>query len=146
LANPKDCSSVVVKSNYYPEIKKNIDKTNGREYLTYIPKYIDRNHDKLFNAEFKHLYWRQDGTDGEVVFDTVGMNPLELKKMIKETKQTQDSWMLYNKPEYWSMIFIIKYFQDAKKEKEMKMSILYLALALYSSVIMQDLSMNLIQI
>jgi len=55
--------------------------------------------------------------------------------MIKETKQTEDSWVLYNKAEYWSLVSIIKYFQDANKEREMKMSILYFALALYSSVI-----------
>jgi len=135
LASPKDCSSVIVKTKYYPEIEKNIAKNNGREFLSYIPRYIDRNHDKLFNADFKHLSWRVDSMDGEVVFDTVGKNPEELNRIIKETKQTEDSWVLYNKAEYWSMIFIIKYFQDNKKEREMKMSILYFALALYSSVI-----------
>jgi len=135
LANPKDCSSVVVKTKYYPEIEKNIARNNARELLSYIPRYIDRNHDKLFNADFKHLSWRVDSQDGEVVFNTVGMRPDEIKRLIKETKQTEDSWVLYNKAEYWAIIFIIKYFQDAKKEKEMKMAILYLALALYSSVI-----------
>jgi len=135
LASPKDCSSVVVKEKYYPEIVKNITKDGGREFLSYIPRYIDRNHDKLFNADFKHLSWRADGLDGEVVFNLVGKNPEELSKIIKETKQTEDNWVLYNKPEYWSLIFIIKYFQDVKKEKEMKMTILYFALALYSSVI-----------
>ena len=135
MASPKDCSSVIVKTKYYPEIEKNIAKNNGREFLSYIPRYIDRNHDKLFNADFKHLSWRVDSMDGEVVFDTVGKNPEELNRIIKETKQTEDSWVLDNKAEYWSMIFIIKYFQDNKKEREMKMSILYFALALYSSVI-----------
>ena len=52
LANPKDCSSVVVKTKYYPEIEKNISRNNARELLSYIPRYIDRNHDKLFNADF----------------------------------------------------------------------------------------------
>jgi len=135
LANPKDCSSTVVRDKYYPEIEKAIHKNGGRELLAYIPKYIDRNHDKLFNADFNYLYWRADGTDGDVVFNTIGMNPQDVKKIIKETKQTEDNWVLYNKPEYWSMIFIIKWFQDNSRERDMKMAILYFALALYSSVI-----------
>jgi len=135
LANPKDCSSVVVKTKYYPEIEKAIHKNGGQTLLSYIPKYIDKNHDKLFNADFNYLYWRADGTDGDVVFDTIGMEPQEVRKIIKETKQTEDNWVLYNKPEYWAMIFIIKWYQDNNRERDMRMAILYFALALYSSVI-----------
>ena len=135
MATSKNTSTFVFKEKCYPDIKMNLDRNKGKELLEYIPKYIDRNHDKLFNADFKYLYWKVDSLDGEVLFNSVGKTPNEIKALIKESGQTDSHWVLYNKPEYWALTNVIKYYRDNKKDNEMKLSILYLALALYSSII-----------
>jgi hypothetical protein len=137
MTNEKDLSSKVVKELYYPKMKNHIDNNGrGREYIAYIREYIDANGDKLHNADFKYLYWRNEGKEGEVLYRTIGIEPPELRKMIKETNVIKDSWKQYNKTEYWAMICMIKYYQDLGDEQNMKAAIIYFGLALYSSNIL----------
>ena len=131
----KNTNTFVFLEKCYPDIKKNLDRNRGREFLEFIPKYIDRNSESLMNAKFNYLYWNIEKEEGQVVFDTIGKRPDDISRLIKESGQTDSSWKLWNKPAYWSIVNIIKYFKDTKKEKEMNMSILYFGIVLYSSVI-----------
>lgn len=127
-----DYNTFVYKQNVYPMVKTNMDK-NSRLYLNYISKYVDKNSEILFdNGISKRPYF--GGEDINILYKITGTQEKDLKYYIKESRQTKQSWVIFNKPENWIMTLLIKYFMDKKDEKNLDKAIMYFALSFYPSI------------
>jgi hypothetical protein len=135
VANNNDYSTFVFKDTIYPLIKTNLgNKNNERTLLTYISRYIDKNHDTLFTASLSQLYWNTGkNEDTNILYNLTKTDEKMITKAIKDSKQTKSSWKHYNKPYLWLLVGMIKFFYDAGKTKEMQMVILDLSFAIYAT-------------
>lgn len=126
-------SSIII-SSYYNTIKKVLDdKTNQELFNKYVNKYIDRNSEILtYNIPLYRLFFYD--TDRDFVFSIFKLDPEELEKSIKSIPNVKSSWKLINNPFNILMLLIIRYFELTKNKLGLSNSILYLTLALYSSL------------
>lgn len=129
-----DYSTFVAREKMYPIVKKNLDE-NQKKFIFYIQKYIDKNHDILFNKNLNQLYWnRGNGEDSLIIYETINCSEEFINNTIEESGQTNSSWKTYNKPWNWALVNIIKYFFDNKQEKELSLTLLYLSFSMYATL------------
>lgn len=125
-------TTYIFKEKIFPKAKTNLAKS-ANQLIAYINKYMDRNSEIIFaKGLYKQLVYV--GEDLNILYKSIGFTDKEIALAIKETGQTKSSWVIFNRPDYWTLMMILKYFKDSKKEKEFKIVLMYFTLALYSSV------------
>lgn len=129
---PKVQETTLFIDKLYPTVEKNI-KVNSSKFMRYIEKYIDRNNESLFiQGPSKRLFFSED--DKDIVFECIGLEPKEIKTVIKECDIIDSSWKIVNDPFNMAMALIIRYYEINKKKKELKYALTYFTLKFYSSI------------
>jgi hypothetical protein len=92
---------------------------------------------------------KEGSADQVPVYEISGLNPLEVRKAIKDTGVVQASWAHANKPLYWTMMMIIRFharqkntaptamkvgFRAAEIEENTKMAVMFMATAMYAGL------------
>lgn len=131
MANsPKDSTFFI--SELYPTAESTL-KTKNSYYQHYITNFIDKNNEVLFaEGPSKRLYFNDD--DRDVIYNTIGSSDKKIMDTIKKCDLIDASWKILNNPFNLAAVLAIRYYQIAKKKKELDAAILYLSFSFYSSI------------
>lgn len=114
------------------KVKTNITKNNSKIQTT-IKKYIDRNNDVIFDiGPIKRLLFLE--SDKEALFELTGTSHKELIDVIKNCSYIESGWQISGNTFNILAVVAIRDLAIKKQRKETEAMILYLTLAMYSSV------------
>lgn len=111
------------------------DKTRFNNLKRYIERYIDSHSEQLnYIAPTKRLVFAREGNDGLLFLNSLGIKPRELSKEINTIKSVAKISSVLKEPVYVTLTLIIRELLLNKREKEAELFLMYLTLALYSSI------------
>ena len=111
------------------------DQTRFNNLKRYIERYIDAHSDQLnYIAPTKRLVFAREGNDGLIVLNSLGIKPRDLTKEINTIKSVAKISSVIKEPVYVTITLIIRELLLNKREKEAELFLMYLTLALYSSI------------
>ena len=111
------------------------DQTRFNNLKRYIERYIDAHSDQLnYIAPTKRLVFAREGNDGLIVLNSLGIKPRDLTKEINTIKSVAKISSVIKEPFYVTITLIIRELLLNKREKEAEQFLMYLTLALYSSI------------
>ena len=111
------------------------DQTRFNNLKRYIERYIDAHSDQLnYIAPTKRLVFAREGNDGLIVLNSLGIKPRDLTKEINTIKSVAKISSVIKEPVYITITLIIRELLLNKREKEAELFLMYLTLALYSSI------------
>lgn len=95
--------------------------------------YFDRNSDKLFDTGLteKVLFLN---TDKEAFYKAIRLTPVDIKRVIKQSRYIKDKWKIMNEPLNTAAALILRYLTINKKDKELKVVLTYYSFYFYSSL------------
>ena len=126
----------VLLNNHAEDINNLInDRTRFGVLKRHIDKYIDSHSEQLnYMAPTKRLIFSREGNDGMLFLNTLGIKPREMTKEIDSIKSVARISSVLKEPVYVVLALIIRQLLVAKREKEAESFLMYLTLALYSSL------------
>ncbi len=97
--------------------------------------------DRLMNAlEKTHpgetVYFgdKETSADQVPIYKALELDPLVVRKAVKETGIVNPSWVHANKPLYWTMMNIIRHRMTHGTEEQTKMAVMFLTVAMYAGL------------
>ena len=98
-----------------------------------ISKYIEKNSEILFNImPDKRLIFSDD--DRQFIYDSYFTSPKEIKNILRQIPDIDNSWNIANDPFNYIMTLIVRQFTIKKDKKNIDMALTYLALSMYPSI------------
>ncbi|ASU00064.1 hypothetical protein PBI_PBS1_242 [Bacillus phage PBS1] len=124
----------VIKDNLEKAIHVALSDKHNTDKLNHIvKKYIDHNNQILYaNAPIERLYFSD--VDREHVFNIINIKKEYVNEIIKKVDMIKSSWKIVKNPFNIAMTMIIRQYSIDKKEESLNNALLYLTLALYSSL------------
>ena len=95
-----------------------------------LMKALEKNHP----GETVYFGDKPDSLDQAPIYKMLGITADEVRKSIRDTKIVQSSWAHANKPIYWTIMGILRNNVVSKKEEHTKMSVLFMATAMYAGL------------
>lgn len=126
-------TSVLV-NELYPKVNDSLsNKKILDELMLDIQKYFDYNSDKIFNMVLheKLLFLN---TDKDNIYKATGLNQTIIKSAISKSSYIKNSWKILNEPLNTASILAIRYFTINKKEKELRLMLVYYSFYFYASL------------
>lgn len=122
----------IFRDRLYSKLAKNMT-SNSNQFVNYVSRYIDKNNEVLYDiGPANHLYYTD--ADREITLKCSGLDLNEIKQCIKECPEVSSKWIVLGDPYNYIYTLIIRYYLLNKKEKEMKLAIIYFALKHYSAL------------
>lgn len=119
-------------SNTESKLKPSLIK-NSSKIVPTVKKYIDKNNDVLFDiGPIKRLLFLE--SDKDFIFDICNISSNEISKLIKDSPYIDKKWKISGNSFNMTCVLAIRELELAKKHKEKEAIIIYLTLAMYSSV------------
>lgn len=118
----------------YPKIERALsDRRIQNGFKEIVSSYVDRNMSKL--SEIGPVR-RTTFLDDEMnkLYSLMGINPEEVKGILKESSYIASNWQIMNNPFNSVMAFTIRYFKIKKMNDMMGLAIVYLTLSMYPSL------------
>ena len=95
-----------------------------------LMKALDQNHP----GETVYFGDKEVSADQAPIYAMLHLNPLDVRKAIKDTGIVQSSWAHANKPLYWTLMSVIRENIKHKHEDHAKMSVMFMAVAMYAGL------------
>lgn len=127
-------ASKVIINELYPKVEISLKKKENVISLRKgIERYIDLNMDKLTTLGPIHRTIFVDN-DMKVLYDAIGLSPLEISASLKKSPDINESWSLMNKPFNTAAMLAIRYFKIIKNKDMAKLMLTYLTLSMYPTI------------
>ena len=111
------------------------DRTKFNNLKRHVERYIDSHAEQLnYIAPTKRLIFAREGNDGLLFLNSLGIKPREMTKEINTIKSVAKISAVLKEPVYVTLTLIIRQLLVAKRDREAELFLMYLSLALYSSL------------
>ena len=111
------------------------DKYQFNKLKAHVEKYFDSHSEQLnYIAPTKRLIFSREGTDGMLFLNALDIKPRELTKNINSIKSVSKISSVIKEPVYVTLTLIIRELLVQNRVQEADMFLMYLSLALYSSI------------
>lgn len=125
-------NSIIV-DNLYAKVVKNISKPDVKRKLAKaISEYFDENSEIINDIGIsKRLFFLNK--DKEAIFEAAGLDPKEIKDVIKQSEYISDTWKVLTEPLNIAAALLIRYF-TISKDKMRDIFIVYYSFYFYASL------------
>lgn len=123
----------VLTSSLYETVRKNLSSTKAKSELSKdIANYFDKNSDIINDSGISNRLFFLN-SDKDSIFKASGLEPNQIKAVLKQTKYIGDTWKILNEPINIAAAMIIRYF-SITKDKLKEPFILYYSFYFYASL------------
>lgn len=111
------------------------DKPRFNKLKTHVEKYFDTHSEQLnYIAPTKRLIFAREGIDGMIFLNALDIKPRDLTREINSIKAVSKISSVIKEPVYVVLALIIRELLLENRKQEADMFLMYLSLALYSSI------------
>lgn len=111
------------------------DKPRFNKLKTHVEKYFDTHSEQLnYIAPTKRLIFAREGIDGMIFLNALDIKPRDLTREINSIKSVSKISSVIKEPVYVVLALIIRELLLQNRKQEADMFLMYLSLALYSSI------------
>ena len=104
----------ILTSSLYEIVRKNLSSTKAKTELSKeISNYFDKNSDIINDSGIANRLFFLN-SDKEAIFTASGLEPNQIKAVLKQTKYIGDTWKILNEPLNIAAAMMIRYFSITK--------------------------------
>ncbi|MEI2419724.1 hypothetical protein V6O07_05580, partial [Arthrospira platensis SPKY2] len=129
----KNDSTVLTSALYGSTEKAMSDKKQINLLLNSAKKYFDKNSEVVFDSTLTNRIFFLE-TDKKAIYEAAGLDPKEIKTVLKGAKYIKDSWKIMNEPLNTAAAMVARYLTINKKTKELTVFLTYYSFYFYTSV------------
>ena len=135
-------NSKILSDNLFPTVEKSLkNPSNINLLISSARKYFNTNATTVFDSGLTNRIFFLD-TDKKAIFKASGLDPKNIKDVIKSAPYIKDSWKIMNEPLNTVSALIARYLTIQRKEKELTVFLTYYSFYFYTSVYHKYLPYN----
>lgn len=126
--------TMVLTNALYPTTEKSLkNKANVDKLINSAKKYFNVNAEIVFDSTLTNRIFFLE-SDKRAIYDAAGLDPKDVREVLKGAKYIKDSWKIMNEPINTISAMIARYLTINKKDKELKVFLTYYSFYFYTSV------------
>lgn len=127
LLEAVDTKSTVLVDSLYSKTENTLkNKSEIDKLIRGAKKYFDKNYETIFDSGLTNRLFFLE-TDKKVIYEAAGVDPKEIKTVIKTAKHIKESWKIMNEPINTAAAMVARFLTINNKEAELRVFLTFYA-------------------